>query len=252
MTALALTPQPGTASVTLSVTAAPAGPVTLTRTDTNGTAPVRLRTGQAPIAGAMVVQDNEPALTGPITYQVVDSAGVTTSVSTTLGITGARVSSVQLPSLAAVPEQVTGYDSAASSATVVHWPVDRGDPVVICRPARTREGTLTLFASTSAAARVMAGVLSPGRMLMLRQSDHPGLDMYFVPTDRDAEPVQLMAGGRWVWSVSVRYVEVKAPAVPLLGNAGWTFADLTARYATFSAVRASFPDFAALTVGPAS
>jgi hypothetical protein len=252
VTALALTPQPATASVSVSVTAAPAGAVTLTRTDINGTAPVRLRTGQAPIAGTMVVQDNEPALTGPITYQVVDSAGAALSASTALGIVGARIASVQLPSLSAVPEQVTGYDAAATSATVVHWPVDRGDPVVICRPARTREGSLTVFSSSSAAARTLAGVIAPGRMLMLRQSDHPGLDMYFVPTDRDAEPVQLLAGGRWVWTVTARYVEVKPPAIPLLGNAGWTFADLTARYATFSAVRAAFPDFAALTVGPSS
>lgn len=251
MTALALSIDVPTAAVILTISGAPAGACTITRTDANGTNPVRLRTGQVPIAGSMIVQDYEAALVGSISYSVVDGAAATTSGSTALNLTGSapRVGQVQLPSLTVVPEWITGYSGGRGSSSAVHWPVDRGDPIVITRPPRTRTGMLTCRSSSYALGLAVHNVISPGAQLMLRQADHTGLDMYFVVTSSDLEPVELLAGG-WAWQLRCEFVEVKAPALPLLGAAGWDFADVTAGYASFAAVRAAFPTFAALTVGP--
>lgn len=251
MTALVLTPNTTTAAVTLAITGAPAGDVTVTRVDSNGAAPVRRQTGLVPIAGAMTVTDYEPALTGTVRYDVVDSASVTTSASTTLAMagTGPRVASVQLPSVLAKPSFVTGYEATRRSNTVVHWPEGRGDPVVILRPPHTREGTLTAFAEDYAKAVTMLSVIGPGAFLQLRQADHPGMDMYFAVLEASVEPLELATAG-WVWSVRADYVEVKSPTVPLLGAAGWTFATATASAATFSALRSTYATFADLTVGP--
>jgi hypothetical protein len=255
MTTFAATVNPAEASVYLEVTGAPAGAVVITRTDANGTTSVRLREDQEPIAGYLLVQDYEAALVGSVAYELVDSAAAVFTDSVDLGMTGIapRVHVVQLPSVNALPRFVSGYDASRSSSTVVHWPVDRGDPVVIVKPARTREGTLTCHADSYADAAAMMGAIVPGRLLMLRQGDHPGLDMYFAVVRSDVQPVEMVSDNGtdvWVWSVVAQFVEVKSPPVPLLGEAGWTFEDVTAGYADFAAVRSAFDDFAALTIGP--
>lgn len=251
MTAVTLTPNGATASVTVAVTGAPAGNVTLTRVDANGPAPVRRPAGLVPIAGAMTITDYEPSLLGTVRYDVVDSANVTTSSSTTLGLagTGPRVTNVQLPSLAATPDYVSGYNANRDSGTVVHWVEGRADPVVILRPMRTRQGQLSLHAEDYAHAQAMLAVLAAGQLLQLRQADHPGLDMYFAVRSSSLEPLQLLTTG-WMWTVRTEYTEVKSPTVPLLGAAGWTFAAATAAYPTFSAMRSTYARFADLTVGP--
>jgi hypothetical protein len=253
VTTLTATPSgitPG--AVLLEVDATPTdAPVVLTRVDANGAAPVRLLAGLVPISGSLTVVDHEAALSGIIRYDVIDSADVTTTDTTTLEgtVTGPRIASVQLPSRSTAPRAATGYESRRTSPSVVHWVEGRADPVVILRPARTREGSLTLLAASYEDAHDMMDTVAPGVILLLRQPDHPGMDMYFVVLDVEPTPEELTDAG-WVWTVRASYVEVKAPAVPLLGSAGWTFADLTAGYPTFSAARAAFVDFGALTVGP--
>lgn len=81
MTSLTLTSQPNTASVLVQITGAPTGPVTITRTDANGSHPVRLLAGQAPIGGILTVTDYEPSMTGSVRYDVRDAVSVTTSKS---------------------------------------------------------------------------------------------------------------------------------------------------------------------------
>lgn len=252
MPTLTLTPDAPEASVLLNVTGLPtSAPITITRTDANGTASVRQREGQTPSGGVFILTDYEAAMVGGVTYTVFQSGALAATASTTLATAGAApvLTNIQLPAVRAYPEWVTGYEASASSATVVHWPVDRGDPIVMVRPARTREGSLTVRASSYEAAHTLAAVMSPGRLLLLRQSDYAGLDMYFVCVDASVSPLEL-TGGVWAWGVVARYVEVRSPAVPLLGDAGWTFAELTAGYADFQSVRTSFASFADLLVGP--
>lgn len=249
MTALTLTPQPGTASVLVQITGAPAGAVVITRTDANGTGPVRLLAGQVPIAGALTVTDYEPALTGVLSYDVVDAALATTTGTTTLDglVTSNQVAGVQLPALAFEPELITGYDSARESSSAVLRVLNRADPVVVLGPTRTREGTLEAWCRDYADALDYSTVLSQARVLLLRQVTHPGMDMYFLALSAQVTPLATTREG-WRWQVSSRYVELRNPSSPLLGAAGWTFEDVAA-YASFAAVRAEFDDFDALLVG---
>jgi hypothetical protein len=248
-TAVVLTPQASTASVLLQITGAPAGAVVITRTDVNGTGTVRLRVGQVPIAGALTISDYEPALVGTISYDVVDSGGARVSASTTLaglGL-GPQVGGVQLPGLEFDPELITGYDSSRASSSTVLRVINRGDPVVVLAPTRTREGTLEVWCRDASDAHAYAEVLAQARVLLLRQPTHPGLDMYFLAQSVGVQPLQPTAEG-WRWQVACQYVELRNPAYPLLGAAGWTFDDVAA-YSSFAAVRAAFADFDALLVG---
>jgi hypothetical protein len=250
VTALTLTPNTEAATIALVVTGAPAGDVTITRVDANGANPVRRQTGHVPSGGGIIVIDYEPAMVGTVRYDVYDSALVTTSASTTLDTPGMlpRIAQVQLPAVVAVPDAVTGYDAARSSATVVHWVEGRQDPVVILRPAHTRQGTLTAWASSYAAGEAILDVLAPGVILMLRQADHAGMDMYLAVIESRVSPLDQLTDG-WSWAVNATYVEVKPPTLPLLGAAGWTFADVTAGYVTFASVVSSFATFTDLAIG---
>ena len=250
MTALALTAQPDTASIALAITGAPAGPVVITRTDANGTNPVRLRTGQTTSGGALAVVDYEPALTGVVSYDVVDSANARTVATETLEGTGVgpRLHAVQLPGLSHSPTLVTGYSAARPNPSTVLRVVNRVDPVVILAPAQTREGTLELFALDYAAALEAQAVAAASSLLMFRQADFPGMDMWLIPSTAQVDPLEETVAG-WRWRVSLPYVETKPSSLPLLGSAGWTFDALRAGYATFAAVRSAFVDLNDLAVG---
>jgi hypothetical protein len=249
-TALVLTPQAPTASVLIQITGAPAGPVVITRTDANGTNLVRLRVGQAPIAGALTITDYEPALVGVLTYDVVDSALVTTTSSTTLAglVSSPQITGVQLPGLDFQPQLITGYTAGREASSTVHDIVGRGDPVVVLGPTRTRKGRVEVWVADYAEGMDLIAVLAQARILMLRQPDHPGMDMYFLATSIPIEPLQKTAQG-WRWSVEFDFVELRSPALPLLGAAGWTFDDVASGYASFASVRAVFADFDELLVG---
>lgn len=249
MTALALTIQPATSSVLLQITGAPAGPVTIARTDTNGVRTVRLRAGQEPSAGSLTLADYEPALTGSLRYEVTDSsAAVTvTTLGAGLSLTGTIIGSVYLPQFAVAVSQVTGYDAARESATVVHEVIGRADWLLTFGPMRSRRGTLTAHCPSYAAARALDTLCARlGEPLQLRQPTHPGLDMYFAPLRSRVVPATESA---ITWDVEVEYVEVAWPSGVLLGAAGWTVASVAA-WGTCLKVRTDFATCAALVAGP--
>lgn len=251
VTSLVVTPQGPSASVAVQVAGAPAGQVAITRTDVNGTNPVRTRQGQAPIAGAMTVIDYEPALIGAVAYDVVDSGGARVTASTSLAglVTQPRITGVQLPQQSVVAELITGYDAAREGGSTVHRIIGRGDPIVVLGPTRTREGRLEVWCRTYADALAAMQTLSVARQLILRQPTYPGMDMYFVATNARTVPLDSTADG-WRWQATCDYIETRSPALPLLGAAGWTFGDVVAHYPTFAAVRAAFTDFGDLVIGP--
>ena len=251
VTALTATPDTTAGTVLLSITGAPAGAVVLTRTDVNGANPVRMRTGQAVSSGSLILTDYEPALTGGISYDVVDSAGTRKSAATTLEKPGGyleRFAAVQVPSSQHVATLITGYDAERPTSTTVHEIVGREDPVPVVGPLRLRRGSLEVFSKDYAEARHAAATAS-APLLMFRQSDYPGMDMWLTPTRIRTRPLEETAGG-WRWSTTIEYVEVRPPRVPLLGDAGWTFDDVAATYPTFAAVRSTYATFADLLVGP--
>lgn len=252
MTAVALTPQ-ASASVVLNITGAPAGPVVVTRTDANGTALVRQKVGEVVVAGALVLIDYEAALSGPVDYAVVDSNNVTTTASTTLagvpGLPGLLVQGVQLPGLSIQPRALTGFNASREGGTTLHQPIGRDEPVPVLHPTRLRTGTLTMWAASFEEATGFERAIAAAALLLMRQVDQPGMDMYFVCRGISVDADERAAAG-WRWAVRVDYAQTRSTSYPLLGAAGWTWADVVATYPTWAAVRATYPTWADLLVGP--
>lgn len=221
---------------------------TLTRTDVNGVRPVRLLDGQEIIDGTLVVEDAEAALLGTITYSLTSATGAVTSASTTLeGATGYRLAPAVFPQYAATAGLVTGFIGDRPSATTVHDVIGRADPVVRLAALGTRRGSMTFWCADYAQLVALLDVYRRGEVVLLRQPDHAGLDLYHVATDTTEQPYD--AEGRR-WRLDVEYVEVSYPVGPLLGSSTWTWDDVAATYPTWDAVMAAYPTWNALQIGP--
>lgn len=226
---------------------APLQPLSITRTDVNGVAPVRLLADQEPIGGLLSTIDTEAALRGLIRYTVTDDTGVVHATATLEGLVELPQLGVPvLPQLSQPVQSVLGLTGARDQRGNVHEVVDRPDPVVVTRRLGTRRGQLQLYAPTAAAAQALADLYDLGEVLHLRQPTHDRLDLY-----HHAQRVAVQQEGA-SWRVLVDYVEVAVPPAPRRGSVGWSFSDVAASYATFADVRASFESFAALTAGEAS
>lgn len=222
-------------------------PTTITRTDANGTRPVRLQPGQEPISGSMTVTDYEAALTGTITYDVKDTAGVTTSASTTLdGSASPRIHPPVLPGYGQALHSVSDYSATQDNRATVHWVISRSDPVVTTGVLGYRTGRLSAYCASHADARALVTMAGLGEVLMLRQpSGFNGMDMYFVPTGVSYRPERRGSDG-WRWTVDFDYTEVAVPTAALMGAAGWTWDDVVATYATWADVASAYATWSEL------
>lgn len=247
---ITLTPRPTIGAMVISVTGAPTGPITITRSDDNGLNPVRQMSGQVTTGGALTVLDYEPALTGSITYSTPDGATTATATSSLAGsVTQPWLTIPANPAYRVLFDVVTDYDGARDTEATVHSIIDRADPIVIPGPLRYRTGKIVVHAFTYAVVRAIAALLERGELLQLRQADFPGLDLYFTPTRYRESPRAEVTNPR-SWGVEIDYAETAAPVGPLLSAAGWTVADVTATYPTTAAVKAAYVTVAGLTVGP--
>lgn len=257
MTAIAVAPS-SAGTITLTISGAPAGPVTITRTDANGVGTVRLLAGQAPIAGAMVVTDYEAALVGVVTYQVVDSAAATTtSAPTTLAglVTEAMLGVPVLPQLSVAGVfPLDTYSATRRSTGTIHEVIGRQDPVVTLGRAQLRVGSLQYLTEDYPGAAAIVQAYDRGEVVLLRQTDHAGLDLYHVATSSTVSPAATTREGMR-WAVAVEFVEVAPPSGPRLGDVGWTWADLSATYSSWAAMRSAYvaqgDKWVDVTVGPA-
>lgn len=220
----------------------------LTRTDANGVRPVRLLEGQEITDGSLVVEDAEAALTGAITYQLTSALGAITTASTTLdGVVGYYLHPALHPQWTAVLPLVTGYFATRTAATIVHEVIGRPDPVARLGALRLRRGTLTLWCESYEALTAALDVYRRGEVVLLRQGDYAGLDMYHIATDTQEEGFDPEYRR---WRLAVTFVEVAVPRGGLLGSPTWTWDDLAATYPTWDAVMAAFPDWNAVQIGP--
>lgn len=248
MTALTLTPDPVNAAVTVQVTGAPAGALTITRSDAAGWAYVRLTSGQAPIAGVLTVVDAEAALTGQIRYHVKDSAGDITSASVTLAAgPRPRLAAAVLPAFAASPDQII-EDETTRTVHTVHDVIGATDPLPVLAPARRPERVLTAYAASFDTAQELMAVATSSYILRYRCAN-PAMDAYLVVTEARLSPLELLQTG-WAWAVTITARETSAPRSVLLGSVGWTFADVTADYPTYAALSSEFATFADMVIAP--
>lgn len=225
----------------------------LVRSDANGTNPVRLYEDQGLSDGVLIHTDAEPATTGLIAYtatllDVGTSATQTVSASTTLDglVTETRIAPAVLPARGVWVRLITQYGATRETTTTVAQVINRPDPLVTLGVQATRTGSLSILCESYPVALGVAAAYNAGEVMLLRQPDHAGLDMYHVGTRVQIDPD--IETGRWI--VTLDYVEVAVPTAPLRGSIGWTFGASLALDPTFAASRVRFPTFVDLTVGP--
>lgn len=103
------------------------------------------------------------------------------------------------------------YGAARASATVLHDVIGRADPLPSLGTLKARTGTLDLWCATEAGAHDVVALYGLGKVVMLRDAEHPDLEMYHVATDVDIQP-ESQRTDPWRWVVSVRFAEVYGTA----------------------------------------
>lgn len=229
--------------------------VSITRSDVNGVRPVRLYEGADLSNGELVAFDHEAALTGLVTYEAIvrnrlNAATERARASATLSaVTRSRLAPASLPQAGAWYDLAPDLSLGRESTTTLTQVINRNDPLVTLGSQTSRRGSLRVFADDYQMGAHLEQVFNRGEVVLLRQPDHPGLDMYLVGTRTSlAIQPQLTQPRRWI--LEVDYSEVAAPTTPLLGSAGWTIAASLTRNGTLAASRAEFPTILALLIGP--
>jgi hypothetical protein len=227
MTTLLLTTHPELGHHRLTIT--PTATVeSVTRTDSNGTYEVRTMTGVLPhlAADGVLLLDDYEAAQGPATYTVT-TADESLGDTIVMALTGPWLGTPEAPQFSTQVGAVMTYGAGTDTLSTVHEPEGRYDPIVIVRGASSRRGTMTVEGGSYAETLNLLRLCQRGQAMLLRQLDHPGMDMYFVPMHADI--VTVMAAGRASsFELSVQYIEVARPKGFLSGALGWTWAALAA------------------------
>lgn len=233
MTTLILTTDPGTGSNRLTIT--PTAEVTrVRRTDANGTADVRTMTGVLPHStGVLILDDYEPAH-GVATYTLTTAGGTVTGA-ITLALSSPWLGTPEVPQYSAPVPAVLDYGAGTSTLSTVHEPDGRYDPIVIVRGASSRRGSLTVSGGSYPAALNLLRLCQRGQTMLLRQTQHNGMDMYFIPMQADIVTA-LAAGPSSQFDLTLQYIEVGRPTGALSGALGWTWESLAAAFPTWGDV----------------
>ncbi len=224
----------------------------LWRTDVNGTRPVRTLAGLLPAAAA-VTDDYECALIGEVTYtavSAVDGVSLEASATMTGGVSWLSIPVAPAHSIALDPatDLVTGLGSARAPMGTVHEVIGREDPLPVMGGLRRRAGALSLHCSTWAHAREVERLHTRRSVLLLRQPDHPGMDLWYVPggdVSTSVDPETL------TWAVEVSYREVSPQTGPLTGTLGRDYSDVLTEASTYLALRVAYATYADLQTGEA-
>jgi len=248
--AFVVTPLPELAAIRLRLSGAGSGAATITRTDANGTRPVRLLPGQVPVSGVLTVTDYEPALTGTVTYNADTANGAATPKAT--GLTGQVLPwltiadqpqyRVQLPAIEQWSATTTGRD-------VLHDIIDRPDPIPVIHPTSSRRVTARVYAPDYATGVAILDVIEQPHVCLIRQATYPGMDAYLRVVRATLVPKDPATPTR-AWWVELDATEVAAPPGALLGAAGWTIASVRDTYPTIADMKAALATVAALRIGP--
>jgi hypothetical protein len=239
MTTLVLNTDPATGAVRLTIT--PSADVTrVRRTDTNGTADVRTLTDQLPHAAPdELVLDDYEAAHGQARYTITTTAGTVTGT-IHHALSGPWLGTPENPQFSVRVTSVEDYGAGAQTLTTVFEPEGRDvAPIVIVRGASTRRGNMRVAGGTYAEALTILRVFQRGQTMLLRQTEHAGMDMYFIPMSFDIVTALAAREGS-IFDVSCSYLEVARPNGALSGALGWTWAALAADFATWADVEDAY------------
>jgi hypothetical protein len=238
---LTATPDPSSGTVALQLTS-PADVLTLTRSDVNGTRPVRVPAGTIPGSGTLTITDYEPALTGQIQYRATTATDPEASAWVTLGGGLPRFVMPSIPLYSVEVDTVYAYSAPRATRGTVHEVVGRADPIIVAGRMGTRRGTLGIVCDDHGDVLRLTSMMERGQTVLYRQSDNPGMDMYFYPLGVAPAP----SSGKW--ELSVDYVELAYPSGPVQSDPSWTFGKLARTATTFAKVSTDYADFNALTL----
>ena len=217
----------------------------ITRSDNNGTRPVRRRTDQMSARGLFEIIDYEAALTGQIQYVLTaDPATPPAWIMIPAGQSPTFVLPA-IPQFNISVDTVHGYAASRTSRATFHTVVNRVDPIVAEGRLTPRTGRLDVFAAEYMDALNLESMLERGQCCLYRQGEHAGMDMYFYASDTAIDPDE------GAWKLTLNYVEVSFPAGNVISGAGWTFNALAASGGTFLDLPARFSTFHDLTINQA-
>lgn len=224
----------------------------INRTDANGTAPVRLRAGvlPQPAVVALTVDDYEAAA-GMVTYtltgQTTGGAAASATVPGTMTLDSPWLGMPIMQTFSQRIESVLTYGADIGGRSGIVEPPGRNDPIVILRRMGLRRGQMQLWAGAHANVASIRGALGRGEIMMLRQPEHAGMDMYFVADRASVDTLTAAAAGT-KFAVTVSYIEVARPYGFLASAPGWDFEQLATAYPDFLSVASAYPDFASLSL----
>lgn len=226
---------------------------TITRSDANGTAGVRLREGILPALPAVdLVVDDFEAAAGLVTYTASglaagDPARRAFTVSGQMSLETPWLGVPIMQSYAQPIDAVLTYGAGVAGRTTVHEPPGREDPIVILRKMGTRRGSMELWAGLFSRTTDILRALKRGEVMMLRQGENAGQDMYFVAESAGINTLS-EEGEESQFSVTVDYVEVARPAGFIASAPGWDFAQLAASAEDFLQIATRYQDFQSLAL----
>jgi hypothetical protein len=213
----------------------------VTRTDANGTREVRTLPGVLPApAPDVLILDDYEAAHGTATYTLGTSAGTVSAAAVMDLSAGPWLGLPVTPQFSARVISITGYEAGVESRSTVVEPDGSPFPIVITRGASTRSGSLTLWAGDYPAALALLRLAQRGQVIMLRQAEHAGMDMFFTASAASILTLMVPEDKPAVFGVSMDYTEVGRPTAPLSGALGWTWNELKNSFATWADVFAAF------------
>lgn len=219
----------------------------IVRADVNGTRPLRT-TGVFPRVGTtpFTLRDYEAAFHGLVEYRI-SSAGSTIVRRIYLDQASKLPPRFSLPLVPYHSVSVTNvieYEEEQETTSTIHQVIDSPDPLVVIGRMSSRRGTFKSVMQSYAETSPLRDLVGQGTVILFRQSENPGQDLYFVATsyrvvaDPDTD----------TWAVSIGYVEVLHPAGDYRNLAGWTFAALAAQEASFAVTAENYDTFKALHI----
>lgn len=222
----------------------------ITRSDANGAAQVRTREDLYPLPAAeRAVIDDFEAAEGAVTYIIsgpYPPGGLTGRGTLTLSghmkLSGPWLGVPIMQSEAQPLESVLTYAATVAGRATVHEPVSRRDPIVILRKMSTRRGSMEVWGGRYEATDSILSALTRGEVMMLRQAEHAGQDMYFIAEQASVNTIsEDMLETQF--SISIEYVEVSRPLGFIASVPGWDFSQLAASAPDFLTLATRYANF---------
>lgn len=104
------------------------------------------------------------------------------------------------------PDLILGYETAQESRNIIHKIIGRPDPDVTLQPAALRNGQLSMFFLTGAAAVACQALHAGAAVFTLTAPELPSIAMRYVVDGTISPALVEPTTGRW--TVSVDYQEV--------------------------------------------